>query len=117
VKKTLRSVSVVGATLLLLGGIGCHKHASTANGPGNLEEGMATLRSAIATASPEVQSNFYHGVSYGIRYGDYANASLSLQQIAADPSLNAQQKKAANDVNDLLKQAMASAQNPAPPAK
>ena len=110
---------MVLGTSLILGGIGCHKstNATGGNAPKTIEEGVANLQAAVATASPEVQSNFYQGVSYGIRYGDYAKASSSLQQIASDPSLNDQQKKAVSDVSDLLKQAIANGRNPAQPAQ
>jgi hypothetical protein len=113
----IRTVYSAAAALLILSVVGCHKHAATTSAPKTLEEGMANLRVAMATASPEVQSNYYHSVTYGIRYGDYANASLALQRIAGDASLNDQQKKAVSDVDELLKQAMANAQNPAAPAK
>jgi hypothetical protein len=78
---------------------------------------MAQLRSALVNASPEVQSNLYSGVSYGIRYGNYAQALESMDRILADPGLNAQQKKVANDVTDLLKTAAQTQQNAPAPAQ
>jgi outer membrane murein-binding lipoprotein Lpp len=118
VKKHTPSIfSIVLGSLLLLGGAGCHKNSAAAAAPKTLQQGVAELRQALATANPVVQSNLFNGVSYGLRYGDYAKASAALEQIASDASLNDQQKKAVNDVNDLVKQAMATAPNPAPPAK
>ena len=75
------------------------------------------LRAALSTASPEVQSNLYYGVSHGISYADYTHAALALQQIDGDPSLTAEQKKVVNEVNELLKQAIASQQNAPQPAQ
>jgi len=118
VKITLQTVSIVLGISLFLGGVGCHKNAAATNAPKSLEEGIADLRAALVTANPVVQSNFYHGVSSYIRYAKYGEASSALEQmIASDPSLNDQQKKAINEVDDLLKQAMANQQNPAQPAK
>lgn len=110
-----RIVSLVLGGLLVLGGIGCHKHASSGQAK-TLQEGIADLRTALASANPEVQSNLYHGVSYGLRYGDYAGASQALQSIASDPSLNDQQKKAVSEVSDLLKQQIESQQSAPAPA-
>jgi ribosomal protein L22 len=97
--------------------VGCHKNATVKNAPKTLQESVADLRSALATANADVQNNFNHNVAYNIRYGDFPKASAALQQIAGDASLNDAQKKAASDVNDVLKQTMANAQNPAPPGK
>lgn len=116
-KKTLRIVAILLGTLFVFGGIGCHKNSASAKGTKSMAEGMADLRLALATANPEVQSNLYHGVTFSIRYGDFAKASSTLQLMAGDASLNDQQKKAVNDANDLIKQAMANAQSSAPPAK
>ena len=116
-KEILRIVLIVLVSASILGGVGCHKNSGSAKAPKSMEEGIANLRAALATANPEVQSNLYHGVTFNLRYGDYAKASDALQQMAGNASLNDQQKKAVNDANDLVKQAMATAQNPAPPAK
>jgi hypothetical protein len=95
--------------------MGCHKNVATSK-PKTLEEGVARLRTALISANPEIQSNLYSGVCYDIRYGYLAKASLALQSIASDPSLNEQQKNAVNDVGDLLKQTIESQQNNAQPA-
>lgn len=95
------------ATLTALSGVGCHKHGAAAiEKPKTLQDGMVALQASLATASAAAQSNFYGGVSMGIRYNDYNKASLYLQQIASDPSLNDAQKKLVGDVGDLVKQAM-----------
>src|SRR5271170_6808883 len=101
--KTTRCLfgSVLGS-LLVFGGVGCHKNV-TAGQPQTLQEGVARLQAALASANPEVQSILYHGVFYSIRYGDYAHASLALQQIAGDSSLNNQQELAVSNLTDLLK--------------
>ena len=105
VNKNYRRFSLLLISLLAFGSAGCHKKA-VAQAPQTLEQGVAELRTALVTASPEVQSNFYHGVSYSIRYGDYASATFAVQQMASDPNLSAQQKQAASAVGDLLKQEM-----------
>ena len=97
-------------SLLVFGGVGCHKKV-TVGQPQTLPEGVARLQAALASANPEVQSNVYHGVFYSIRYGDYARATLALQQIAGDPSLNNQQELAVSNLSGLLNQATAA--NPA----
>lgn len=97
-------LSIVIGSLLAFSGAGCHKKAAD-DRPQTLEDGMTRLGASLITASPEVQSNLYNRVSRGIRYGNYSDASLGLQQIASDPSLNDQQKKLVNDVSGLLKQA------------
>ena len=114
-KMTDRIFPALLASLIIFGSTGCHKNA-TADSPKTLEQGVDQLRAALVSASPTVQSNLYQGVCFNIRYGDFAKASSSLQQIASDPSLNEQQKKAVNDVGELLKQALASPPNAAQPA-
>lgn len=102
--------SIALGSLLALGGAGCHKQsAASSAAPATLEEGLTKLQAALATASPQAQSNFFNGLSTGIRYADYAKASAALQQIATDPGLNDQQKKLVSDVGDLLKQKAAAA--------
>jgi hypothetical protein len=105
---------VVLGGLLALGGAGCHKQGGSGplEKPKTLEEGMTQLQAALATASPQAQSNFYNGVATGIRYGDQAKATAALQQIAGDPSLNDQQKKLVGDVIELLNQAKPTAAPP-----
>ena len=110
-KKTLGILSVTISGLLALSSAGCHHKAESAQ-PQTLQEGLAQLQASLATASPQAQSNFFSGVSYGIRYGSYAKASVALQQIASDPSLNDQQKKLVSAVSDLV-QKEAAAQAPA----
>jgi len=112
----IRSV-IIGGLLLVLGNAGCHRKTSESVHPKTLEEGMAQLQAVLVAASPQAQSNFYNGVSYGIRYGKYSQASLSLQQIASDPSLTDQQKQVVNGVNELLKQAIEDQKNGHKPAQ
>lgn len=111
---TGRIFPVLLGSLIIIGSTSCHKKAS-AEAPKTLNDGVTELRAALLSANPVVQSNLYQGVCFGIRYGDYARASSALQQIAGDPSLNDQQKKAVNDVSELLKQAIEGQQNTAQP--
>ena len=97
--------SVIIGGLIFSSGLGCHKQNESAQ-PKTLDQALAGLRASLASASPEVQSNFYTTVNYGLRYGDYAKAEGGLQQIAGDPSLTAQQKQSVSEVDDLLKAAM-----------
>ena len=94
----------------------CEKNAN-AKKPQTVEEGLAQLRALLVDASPEVQSNLYNGVSYGIRYANYPQALAAMDSILADPGLNAQQKQAANDVTDLLKTAAQNQLNAPSPAQ
>jgi hypothetical protein len=96
--------------LLALSQAGCKKQ-TVSESPQTLAEGVAQLRAALSTASPEVQSNLYSGVSYNIRYGYYAEALAALGQITGSPGLSDQQKKMANDVAELLKKAIQDQQN------
>jgi len=114
VKKTVR-VAVLICSLLICGS-GCKK-AVTTQKPQSLQEGVEQLRAALVNASPQVQSNLYSGVSYGIRYGNYTQALEAMDRILADPGLNAQQKQLANDVTDLLKTAAQNQQNAPAPAQ
>ena len=99
--------SIITVALLSYVGAGCHKQPVVAPHPETLQEGLDRLGTALISASPAAQSNLVTGVSFGVRYGDYARASGALQQIASDPSLNQQQKDAASDVSNLLNQAIA----------
>jgi hypothetical protein len=85
---------------------GCHKEAVIEH-PKTLDDGIALLRTTLAAASPQAQSNLYSGVIFGLRYGNYGGATLALQRIAADPGLSEQQKQVIKDVGELLKQAAA----------
>ena len=85
---------------------GCHKSGGSAERPKTVEEATSQLRALVPNMSPAVQSNFFNGVNYDIHYQNYAAASDALQQIASDPGLNAQQKQAVANLDDLLKQAM-----------
>ncbi|MGA2248756.1 MAG: hypothetical protein ABSH48_27695 [Verrucomicrobiota bacterium] len=107
-KIVLRPFSIAAVAIVALlssGGAGCQKQVSAPQHPATVQDGVAQLKAALATASPVIQSNLTHGVGYNIRYGDYSSALLALQQIGGDPSLNDQQKKAVNDLSDLVKQA------------
>ncbi len=99
--------------MLLSGVIGCHKQSATSGVPKTLDDGVAQLQAALNGANQETRSNFFSGVLYNIRYDNYKQASAALQQIAADPSLNDQQKKLASEVGDLLKQQQQNAAQPA----
>lgn len=99
--------SIITLALLPYVGAGCHKQAVVAPHPETLQEGLDRLGTTLISASPAIQSNLVTGVSFGVRYGDYARASNALQQIASDPSLNQTQKDAVSDVSNLLNQAIA----------
>jgi hypothetical protein len=106
-KAILKLGSIITVALLPYVGVGCHKQAVVAPHPETLQEGLDRLGTALISASPAVQSNLVTGVSFGVRYGDYARASSALQQIASDPGLNQPQKDAVSDVRNLLNQAIA----------
>lgn len=78
---------------------------------------MAQLQAALTDANAESQSNFYNSVSTGIRYGNYVQALEAMDRIGSDPSLNAQQKKIASDLTDLLKTAAQNQQTNSAPAQ
>lgn len=94
--------------------VGCHRQASAVP-PKTLGEAVTLLRASLVTASPQVQSNFYHGVSMGIRYGDYAGAEFALEQVGDDPSLTGPQKQLVAQVSNLVKQADEQQQNSGKP--
>lgn len=108
--------SALLGSLLAFNGAGCNNQAASER-PQTLEDGVAQLRKALINASPEVQSNLYSGVAYGIRYGNFIGAAGALDQIGSNPSLNDQQKKAVNEVIELLKQAIQNQQNAPKPAQ
>jgi hypothetical protein len=110
VKQKIWILAVLTCALLAAVGIGCKKQAA-AQGPRTLEDAVAELRAALATASPEARSNLYGGVVFGIRYGDYPRAMVAMDRIVKDPSLNDGQKKVANSVLELLKQEIQNAQS------
>jgi hypothetical protein len=98
------SIIIIG--LIFSSGLGCHKKQNESMQPKTLDQALDGLRASLVSASPEVQSNFYKTVNYGLRYGDYAKAEGGLQQLASDPSLTAEQKQSVSEVDDLLKAAM-----------
>jgi hypothetical protein len=105
-KKAISIFCLGLVALCALIGSGCHKQSAvTSSAPQTLEEGMAQLQAALASASPQARSNFYNGVGMGMRYGDYNKATAALQQIASDPSLKEEQKKLVSTVGDLIKKA------------
>ncbi|HWX20612.1 MAG TPA: hypothetical protein VN578_12000 [Candidatus Binatia bacterium] len=114
-KKLTWVLGLLTAGVLALSGAGCKKQAASQN-PQTLQDGVAQLSASLATASPEVRSNLYSGVAFGIRYGKYVDAMMALDQIASNPSLNEQQKKLVNNVLDLLKQEIQKQQGGASPA-
>jgi hypothetical protein len=105
------------AGLFAFSGVGCKGKKAVSQQPQTLEDGVEQLRTALASASPDVQSNLYSGVSYSIRYGSYDKALVSLDRIASDPGLNDGQKRLVNDVIELVKariQNQGNAPKPAP---
>ena len=99
-QKTTWTASLIAAGLLAFGGIGCKKQEQPQP---PLESSIQRLRAALVKASPEVQSNFYNGVDYNVRYENYVQAMMFVDRIANDPSLNPQQKKLANEAIEQLK--------------
>jgi hypothetical protein len=91
------------AALLVIGGAGCKKSSPR---PKTLQDGLVQMQASLGTASPAAQSNFYNHVQIGFRYDNLADSLNGLEQIAADPSLNEQQKQLANDTIGLLKAKM-----------
>lgn len=75
------------------------------------------MQASLGTASPAAQRLFYEHVQTAYRYDNYADGISALEQIAADPSLNAQQKKLATDLIALFKAKMQGAPAGAAPAK
>ena len=112
-KRIIWLVWVLAVGSLAFSGAGCNKQASQQQ-PQTLEDGLMKLRASLATANADVRSNLYNGVDYGIRYGNYVNAMMALDRIAADPGLNEQQKKIVSDVMNLLKQKVQGQGAPAP---
>jgi hypothetical protein len=111
VKTILCVAYILLGNLIVFGGLGCHKNTAATGQPQTIQEAVAQLQTALSSASPDVQSNLYHGVSHSIRNGDYAGASAALQQIASDPSLNQQQQAAVSNASNLLNQAIAASTN------
>ena len=99
--------------LLLLGITGCSAKKNTSSGPvKTVHEAMLDLKAALATASPEVRSN-YSAVVYQVRYNKLDSALAGLQQMAGDTSLNAQQKDFVNAVIQAVQKDQAAAPPPA----
>jgi hypothetical protein len=102
-KKVTWVVSVIIGGWLVVAGLGCRKNADSAQ-PQTLEQSMAELRASLTSASTEARDTFYKGVTFGVRYGNYAEALEALDKIAADPSLTEPQKKLVAQVTEQLKQ-------------
>jgi len=115
-KKTSWILSMLLGSLLAFSGAGCKKQAAS-EPPQTLDQGVQQLRAALVAANPEVQSNLYSGVVYGIRYGNFMDALIALDRIGSNPSLNEQQKKTVNQVAELLKKEIQNQQNAPKPAQ
>jgi hypothetical protein len=88
-------------SLLLFNAAGCKKKQAAPKTP---EEALMQLRISLGNgASKEVQDIMYNTVDNGIRYDKPQDAIAGLEKIAADPSLNAEQKKLASDVANMLR--------------
>jgi hypothetical protein len=94
--------SILLGGFLCLSGAGCKKKA-TLTQPKTPEEALLALRQSMVTAPREVQDVLYNTVEPGIRYGKTQDAIAGLEKMAADPSLNEQQKKMAADVANMLR--------------
>src|SRR5260221_14490543 len=96
------TASVFTVALLAFGGIGCKKQPpQQATQP--LDIGIQNLRVSLAKANSEVQSNFYNGVEFNVRYENSLQAMVFADRIVNDTSLDQKQKKLANDVIEMLK--------------
>lgn len=115
-KKTVWLLCIATGVLLAASGAGCAKKPASAP-PQTLQQGVAQLRAALRTAGPEVERDLYDHVVRGIHYRHYPEALAALDRIANNPSLSDQQKKLANDVTELLKQAAQKQQNAPAPAQ
>jgi len=98
---------VVLAGLLASVGSGCSKKEQAP--PPAARDGVAidTLKLQNAfppTSSPEVIASV-RAVRSGVRYGNYIDALMALDKLAADPSLTEPQKKLVADVSEQVKQA------------
>jgi len=101
VKHTIKVVAILLGGFLLLSGGGCKKKEIAT--PKTPEESLLALRQSLATAPKETQNILYDVVEPGIRYGKLQDSIAGLEKIAADPSLNEQQKKLATDVANMLR--------------
>jgi hypothetical protein len=101
VKRTSWLIAILLGGLLCLADAGCKKNKIAQ--PKTPEEALLALRQSLATAPKEVQDILYNTVDNGIRYGKPQDAIAGLDKIAADPSLNAEQKKLATDVANMMR--------------
>jgi len=99
VRRTVLLIPLLLCAFLCFDGAGCKKEAQ----PKTPEEALLALRQSLATAPREVQDILYNTVDTGIRYGKTQDAIAGLEKIAAEPSLNPQQKKLATDVANMLR--------------
>jgi hypothetical protein len=100
VKRASWLIAILFGGLLCFAGIGCKKKVEQPKTP---EEALLALRQSLATAPKEVQDILYNTVDNGIRYGKPQDAIAGLDKIAADPSLNAEQKKLATEVANMMR--------------
>lgn len=100
-KRTFWLIAILLGGLLCFAGIGCKKNQIAQ--PKTPEEALLALRQSLATAPKEVQDILYNTVDNGIRYGKPQDAIAGLEKIAADPSVNAEQKKLATDVANMMR--------------
>jgi hypothetical protein len=112
VKHFVSLLAVLLSGLVCFVGAGCSKKDQIPAHPKTPEEAILTLRQSLATAPKEVQDILYNQVDNGIRYGRTQEAIAGLEKIAADPSLNEQQKKLATEVAGMLKAKLATPANP-----
>jgi hypothetical protein len=86
---------------------GCKKTVTTPPvNAGGVSIDMAKLQRAMTSGPAEVKSR-YSDVRFALRYTDYDKAGGILEEVAANPGLNDQQKKDINDVLAQVKQAAA----------
>ena len=84
--------------------VGCGKKSSESTPPpGTID--IMKLQEALQNATPEQRASL-DKVKMGIRYGQYPNALAELDKLANDAQLNAEQKKAVNDVIEQVKKAV-----------
>ena len=106
--KTNKVSCLLAAGLLAFAGCG-HKQTIEEPPPydvSGVQVDIPKLQQAFATSPDKVKLN---QALMMIRYGQYAQAQVSLEKMVANPALNEQQKKSLADVVNQMKQVVAKA--------
>jgi len=116
-KMVTRLLCALTAALVIASAAGCKKGGSAGEAPKTIQDGLTQMQASLGTASRAAQSLFYQRVQTAYRYDNYPDGIAALEQIAADPSVNEQQKKLAGDLITLFKAKMQGAPAGGAPAK